>query len=102
MTTRCLHQLQPTAAVAGLPRRAALDFITAMNLFTAMVRRFRRLSVAGAKRILRGAAFGEIEQRTLRLYAGAGIVSGSDRSRSGRRLKIKRRDCVRYCLQKHR
>lgn len=30
--TRCLHQLQPTAAVAGLPRRAALALLPAMNL----------------------------------------------------------------------
>jgi menaquinone-specific isochorismate synthase len=43
-----------------------------------MVRRFRRLSVAGAKRFCVALRSAKVENDTLRLYAGAGIVSGSD------------------------
>lgn len=77
--TRCLHQLQPTAAVAGLPRRAALDFITQNEPF---IREWYAgsagyLSLAQSEFCvaLRSA---KVENDTLRLYAGAGIVSGSD------------------------
>lgn len=77
--TRCLLQLQPTAAVAGLPRAAALDFIEREEPFT-------RQWYAGSAGILsrRQSEFcvtlrsAMVEGNTLRLYAGAGIVEGSD------------------------
>lgn len=75
---RCLHLLQPTAAVAGLPRQVALDFITRNELLPAAgmqaplaICRWRKANFAS----LRSA---KVENHTLRLYAGAGIVSGSD------------------------
>lgn len=76
---RCLHQLQPTAAVAGLPRRAALDFITRHEPFTrewyAGSAGYLSLAQSEFCVALRSA---KIDNETLRLYAGAGIVSGSD------------------------
>lgn len=77
--TRCLLQLQPTAAVAGLPRAAALAFIEREEPFT-------RQWYAGSAGILsrRQSEFcvtlrsAMVEGNTLRLYAGAGIVEGSD------------------------
>ncbi len=77
--TRCLLQLQPTAAVAGLPRAVALDFIEREEPFT-------RQWYAGSAGILsrRQSEFcvtlrsAMVEGNTLRLYAGAGIVEGSD------------------------
>ncbi|WP_404691675.1 isochorismate synthase MenF [Raoultella ornithinolytica] len=77
--TRCLHQLQPTAAVAGLPRRAALAFITRHEPFTrewyAGSAGYLSLAQSEFCVALRSA---QVENATLRLYAGAGIVSGSD------------------------
>ncbi|WP_052285089.1 isochorismate synthase MenF [Kluyvera genomosp. 1] len=77
--TRCLLQLQPTAAVAGLPRAAALAFIEREEPFT-------REWYAGSAGILsrRQSEFcvtlrsAMVEGNRLRLYAGAGIVEGSD------------------------
>jgi menaquinone-specific isochorismate synthase len=67
------------AAVAGLPRRAALDFITRNEPFTrgwyAGSAGYLSLAQSEFCVALRSA---KVEQRTLRLYAGAGIVSGSD------------------------
>lgn len=77
--TRCLLQLQPTAAVAGLPRAAALAFIDRVEPFSRewyagsagyLSRRQSEFCVT-----LRSA---QVEGKTLRLYAGAGIVEGSD------------------------
>ena len=76
---RWLLQLQPTAAVAGLPRAAALAFIEREEPFT-------RQWYAGSAGILsrRQSEFcvtlrsAMVEGNTLRLYAGAGIVEGSD------------------------
>ena len=76
---QCLHILQPTAAVAGLPRQAAREFI-------AKVEPFDREWYAGSAGYLsrdqsefcvtlRSA---RVHDDALRLYAGAGIVSGSD------------------------
>lgn len=77
--TRCLHQLQPTAAVAGLPRRAALAFIIRHEPFTrewyAGSAGYLSLAQSEFCVALRSA---QVENATLRLYAGAGIVSGSD------------------------
>lgn len=77
--TRCLLQLQPTAAVAGLPRASALAFIN-------RVEPFNREWYAGSAGYLsrRQSEFcvtlrsAQVEGHTLRLYAGAGIVEGSD------------------------
>ena len=49
----CLHQLQPTAAVAGLPRDLARQFIASRTVHPRMVRRFCGLSLITTKRILR-------------------------------------------------
>ncbi|BBQ83040.1 MULTISPECIES: isochorismate synthase MenF [Enterobacteriaceae] len=75
----CLLQLQPTAAVAGLPRAAALAFIERFEPFT-------REAYAGSAGYLsrQQSEFcvtlrsAKVEDRTVRLYAGAGIVDGSD------------------------
>lgn len=76
---RCLHQLQPTAAVAGLPRQAALDFIVHNELFArgwyAGSAGYLSLAQSEFCVSLRSA---KVEHNMLRLYAGAGIVSGSD------------------------
>lgn len=76
---RCLHLLQPTAAVAGLPRQVALDFISRHELFTrgwyAGSAGYLSLAQSEFCVSLRSA---KVENHTLRLYAGAGIVSGSD------------------------
>jgi len=77
--TCCLLQLQPTAAVAGLPRAAALAFIEREEPFT-------REWYAGSAGVLsrRQSEFcvtlrsAMVEGNRLRLYAGAGIVEGSD------------------------
>ncbi len=77
--SRCLLQLQPTAAVAGLPRRAALAFIRRHEPFTrewyAGSAGYLSLAQSEFCVALRSA---KVENDTLRLYAGAGIVSGSD------------------------
>ena len=77
--SRCLLQLQPTAAVAGLPRQAALAFIRRHEPFTrewyAGSAGYLSLAQSEFCVALRSA---KVENDTLRLYAGAGIVSGSD------------------------
>lgn len=75
----CLHWLQPTAAVAGLPRQSALHFILENEPFD------REWYAGSAGYIsykksefsvtLRSAL---IERDFICLYAGAGIVAGSD------------------------
>lgn len=75
----CLHMLQPTAAVAGLPRQPAREFIQRHEPFDRewyagsagyLSRQQSEFCVA-----LRSA---RVRDAALRLYAGAGIVSGSD------------------------
>lgn len=75
----CLNHLQPTAAVAGYPRQAARDFIHHHEPFNRqwyagslgyLSRQKSEFSVS-----LRSAL---VEQQCVRLYAGAGIVAGSD------------------------
>ncbi|MCT4716529.1 isochorismate synthase MenF [Enterobacteriaceae bacterium H18W14] len=75
----CLEQLQPTAAVAGLPREQAKAFI---NDFEPFEREWYAGSAGYLSRqqtefcvALRSA---KITNATVRLYAGAGIVEGSD------------------------
>jgi len=75
----CLQWLQPTAAVAGLPRQAAREFID-------KVEPFDREWYAGSAGYLSpeqsefcvALRSARVEGSALRLYAGAGIVSGSD------------------------
>lgn len=75
---RCLMQLQPTAAVSGLPRAQAFDFIDCFEPFSRewyagsagyISRRQSEFCVT-----LRSA---KVSGNTVRLYAGAGIVAGS-------------------------
>ncbi|MBP2167629.1 menaquinone-specific isochorismate synthase [Erwinia toletana] len=75
----CLSHLQPTAAVAGFPRQPARAFIARYEPFTRqwyagslgyLSRQKSEFSVS-----LRCA---QIDDRRVRLYAGAGIVAGSD------------------------
>lgn len=76
--SRCLHQLQPTAAVAGLPREPARQFIAAHEPF-------EREWYAGSAGYLslKQSEFcvtlrcARVTRQTVRLYAGAGIVCGS-------------------------
>ena len=74
-----LHVLQPTAAVAGLPRQAARDFIQNNEPFDrewyAGSAGYLSLEQSEFCVALRSA---RINDASLRLYAGAGIVSGSD------------------------
>lgn len=77
--SRCLHQLQPTAAVAGLPREPARRFIAAHEPFLrewyAGSAGYLSLDQAEFCVALRCARlFGQM----VRLYAGAGIVAGSN------------------------
>lgn len=75
----CLEQLQPTAAVAGLPREKARCFIQQNESFS-------REWYAGSAGYLSpqhsefcvALRSANIVAQTVRLYAGAGIVAGSD------------------------
>lgn len=75
----CLHQLQPTAAVAGLPRETAREFIRQHEPFS-------RDWYAGSAGYLSGQQTefcvalrsAHVSGGRVRLYAGAGIVAGSD------------------------
>jgi len=74
----CLHQLQPTAAVAGLPREPARQFIAAHEPFvrewyagSAGYLSLNQTEFCVALRCAR------VTGQTVRLYAGAGIVAGS-------------------------
>ncbi len=77
---QCLHMLQPTAAVAGLPRQPAREFIQRK------VEPFTREWYAGSAGYLSpeqsefcvALRSARVQDDSLRLYAGAGIVSGSD------------------------
>ena len=75
----CLHQLQPTAAVAGLPRDLARQFIARHEPFTrewyAGSAGYLSLQQSEFCVSLRSA---KISGNVVRLYAGAGIVRGSD------------------------
>ncbi|MEB7585380.1 isochorismate synthase MenF [Serratia rubidaea] len=86
----CLQRLQPTAAVAGLPRQAARAFIAAHE----PAARGWYAGCAGylsAERsefcvALRSC---QIDDDSLQLYAGAGIVSGSDPAQEWQELDNK-------------
>ncbi|MDI7659206.1 isochorismate synthase MenF [Cronobacter universalis] len=74
----CLHQLQPTAAVAGLPREAARRFIADHEPFDrewyAGSAGYLSLEQSEFCVSLRSA---RLKDETIRVYAGAGLVAGS-------------------------
>ncbi len=76
---QCLMLLQPTAAVAGLPRQAAWEFIARNEPFDregyAGSAGYLSLAQSEFCVALRSA---RVQGSCVRLYAGAGIVSGSD------------------------
>jgi menaquinone-specific isochorismate synthase len=86
----CLSLLQPTAAVAGLPRQAARAFIQ-------QAEPFERDWYAGSAGYLslRQSEFcvalrcAKVSANTVRLYAGAGIVSGSDPTQEWQEIENK-------------
>ncbi|TNV21471.1 isochorismate synthase MenF [Buttiauxella sp. B2] len=86
----CLAMLQPTAAVAGLPRDVARDFI-------ARNEPFEREWYAGSAGYLsqRQAEFcvalrsAKVTNNIVRLYAGAGIVAGSDAAEEWQEIENK-------------
>ncbi|PWW09603.1 isochorismate synthase MenF [Mangrovibacter plantisponsor] len=77
--TACLMQLQPTAAVAGLPRKDALAFIYAHEPFNrgwyAGSAGYLSLATSEFCVALRSAL---VQYNNVRLYAGAGIVAQSN------------------------
>ncbi|WP_413725113.1 isochorismate synthase MenF [Sodalis sp. RH16] len=87
---RCLSMLQPTAAVAGLPRDAARRFI-------ARHEPFGREWYAGSAGYLSLAQSefcvslrcAQVENQSVMLYAGAGIVEGSDADQEWREIENK-------------
>lgn len=86
----CLHQLQPTAAVAGLPRDLARQFIEHYEPFE---RQWYAGSAGYLSRertefcvSLRSA---QVNDCRLRLYAGAGIVPGSDPAQEWQEIENK-------------
>ncbi|WP_313824409.1 isochorismate synthase MenF [Leclercia sp.] len=76
---QCLMRLQPTAAVAGLPRHIAWEFIARNEPFDrewyAGSAGYLSLAQSEFCVALRSAS---VQGSSVRLYAGAGIVSGSD------------------------
>ncbi|OSM99799.1 isochorismate synthase [Lonsdalea britannica] len=86
----CLQLLQPTAAVAGLPRAAARDYLACYEPFDRgwyagsagyLSRQQSEFCVS-----LRSA---DVERDRLTLYAGAGIVAGSDPQQEWQELENK-------------
>ncbi|QCJ69744.1 isochorismate synthase [Providencia heimbachae] len=77
--SECLQRLQPTAAVCGLPRAAARDFLAKNEPFSrgwyAGTGGYVSLTKSEFAVSLRCA---QIEGDRVSLYSGAGIVSGSD------------------------
>lgn len=86
----CLQRLQPTAAVAGLPRQAARDFIRQHEPFP---RRWYAgsagyISVSQAEFCVALRSC-QIEDAQVELYAGAGIVAGSDPAQEWQEIENK-------------
>lgn len=87
---QCLALLQPTAAVAGLPRDVAHQFITQYEPF-------EREWYAGSAGYIsqRQAEFcvalrsAKVTNNMVRLYAGAGIVAGSDAAEEWQEIENK-------------
>ncbi len=87
---RCLSMLQPTAAVAGLPRDAARRFIARHEPFErqwyAGSAGYLSLSQSEFCVSLRCAL---LENQSAWLYAGAGIIEGSDAQQEWREIENK-------------
>lgn len=92
----CLHQLQPTAAVAGLPRDLARQFIARHEPFTREWYAGSAGYLFTTKRILRFPALSKISGNVVRLYAGAALSVVPTPSKSGRKSTTKRQGCVLY------
>lgn len=86
----CLQRLQPTAAVAGLPRQAAREFITRHEPFDrqwyAGSAGYLSLARSEFTVALRSAA---VKGDRLELFAGAGIVAGSDAGQEWQEIENK-------------
>ncbi|BBE76577.1 isochorismate synthase MenF [Phytobacter diazotrophicus] len=99
---QCLTLLQPTAAVAGLPRLAARAFITQHEPF-------EREWYAGSAGYLslKQSEFcvalrcAKIRGTTVRLYAGAGIVAGSDPTMEWQEIENKAAGLRSLLIMKH-
>jgi isochorismate synthases len=86
----CLRRLQPTAAVAGLPREAALHFIDheepfSRGWYAGTVGYFSQTQAEFAVS-LRSAL---VENQRMKLYAGGGIVAGSQAGEEWREIETK-------------
>ncbi|MDV5140503.1 isochorismate synthase MenF [Chimaeribacter arupi] len=86
----CLARLQPTAAVAGLPRRPARRFILSHEPFA------RHWYAGSAGYLSRGQSEFAVSLRSallegnqVHLYAGAGIVAGSDPAQEWQEIENK-------------
>jgi len=86
----CLQRLQPTAAVAGLPRQAAREFIAQHEPFDrqwyAGSAGYISLARSEFTVALRSAA---VTGNLLDLFAGAGIVAGSDAAQEWQEIENK-------------
>ncbi|MDR1529043.1 MAG: isochorismate synthase MenF [Burkholderiales bacterium] len=87
---QCLQRLQPTAAVAGLPRAAARRFIAEHEPFTrgwyAGSAGYCAREEAEFAVTLRSAL---VEENNVFLYAGGGIVAGSEAESEWREIETK-------------
>lgn len=97
----CLQRLQPTAAVAGLPRQAAREFIAGHEPFDrewyAGSAGYLSTEQSEFTVALRSAA---VKGHHLELYAGAGIVAGSDAAQEWQEIENKAAG-LRTLLEEH-
>lgn len=97
----CLQRLQPTAAVAGLPRQAAREFIARYEPFDrqwyAGSAGYLSAERAEFTVALRSAA---VKGHHLELFAGAGIVAGSDAAQEWQEIENKAAG-LRTLLEEH-
>ncbi|KQN48011.1 isochorismate synthase [Serratia sp. Leaf51] len=97
----CLQRLQPTAAVAGLPRQAAREFIAGHEPFDrewyAGSAGYLSTEQSEFTVALRSAA---VKGHHLELYAGAGIVAGSDATQEWQEIENKAAG-LRTLLEEH-
>ncbi|MEO1400694.1 MAG: isochorismate synthase [Cyanobacteria bacterium J06635_1] len=88
---KILAQLHPTPAVAGLPRAAACDLIRQTECFDRglYAAPIGWVDAEGNSEFIVGIRSALIDGRQARLYAGAGIVNGSDPNREMAEIKLK-------------
>jgi menaquinone-specific isochorismate synthase len=86
-----LAQLHPTPAVAGLPRAAACALIQQAESFQRELYAapLGWVDAAGNSEFIVGIRSALVDGRQARLYAGAGIVSGSDPDRELAEIQLK-------------